>query len=53
MVLTVIGERDRVGLVTLDDKRDFQLVREVAVTPDTWHDVKLVVNLPADRRPRS
>lgn len=48
VVLTVIGERDRVGLVTLDDKRDFQLVREVAVTPDTWHDVKLVVDLPGE-----
>ena len=37
-----------IGLVIKDDARSFDLVNEIEVTPKTWHEVRLVIDLPAN-----
>jgi hypothetical protein len=45
-VATIMGEQNSVGLAIKDDNRDYQYVNAIEVTPDAWHKVKLVIDLP-------
>lgn len=48
IVLVIVGTNDRVGLVTRDRDRNYELVNDVPIAPGTWHEVKLFVDLPSD-----
>lgn len=45
-VATLVGEDNEIGLVIKDKDRDYQLVNKVVASPNEWHEVKLVIDLP-------
>jgi len=47
-VATIVGEDNEIGLVIKDKDRNYQLVNKVVASPNEWHKVKLVIDLPGD-----